>query len=131
MNKPDIKSEAKSDEHVASLEPNYIGVFWWLVGLTIAELLVAVVPIGPMYPKIVQAALLIGLALGKAGLVALYFMHLKFEKRTLGVIALTPLLICTLLIISLLPDLTATPRASQKANTAQTEKAAEGVADLP
>ncbi len=131
MNKPDINSEAKSDAHVASLEPNYIGVFWWLVGLTIAELLVAVVPIGPMYPKIVQAALLIGLALGKAGLVALYFMHLKFEKRTLGVIALTPLLICTLLIISLLPDLTSTPRASQKAKAAQTENAAEAVAELP
>jgi cytochrome c oxidase subunit 4 len=131
MNKPDSNSEVKSDEHVASLEPNYIGVFWWLVGLTIAELLAAVVPIGPMYPKIVQATLLIGLALGKAGLVAMYFMHLKFEKRTLGIIALTPLLICTLLIISLLPDLTSTPRQSQKGNAAQMEKAAEAVAELP
>lgn len=108
MDKPDFKEEERVDEHVASLDPNYIGVFWWLVALTIAEILVAVVPIGPKFPKIAQAAILIGLALGKAGFVALYFMHLKFEKRTLGIIALTPLLLCTLLIVALLPDLTGT-----------------------
>jgi caa(3)-type oxidase subunit IV len=111
--KPDFKAEEKADEHIASLEPNYIGVFWWLLGLTIAELLAAVVPIGPMYPKIVQAALLIGLALSKASFVALYFMHLKFEKRALGIIALTPLIICTLLIVALLPDLTGTTHESK------------------
>ncbi|MFQ5709018.1 MAG: cytochrome C oxidase subunit IV family protein [bacterium] len=117
--KPDFKQEEQVDEHVASLEPNYVGVFWWLVGLTIAEILVAVVPVSPMFPKIVQSALLVSMALGKASLVGLYFMHLKFEKRTLGVIALTPLMLCTLLIFALLPDLTGTNRQSKDTEVAK------------
>ncbi|MFN3477465.1 MAG: hypothetical protein ACK4Z6_07965 [Candidatus Methylomirabilales bacterium] len=43
---------------------------------------------------------------------ALYFMHLKFERRTLAFMALTPLLICGLLVFALLPDLSATPHQS-------------------
>jgi hypothetical protein len=35
----------------------------------------------------------------------MYFMHLRFEKRTLGMIALTPLLICVFLLFMLMPDL--------------------------
>ncbi len=84
-------------------EPNYMAVFYWLGVLTIAELVVIYLPIS----KLVIGALLILLALSKASLVALYYMHLKFEKRTLGIIALTPLIICSLLVFSLLPDLTA------------------------
>lgn len=104
--KPDFNQEEQVDDHVASLEPNYIGVFWWLVGLTIAEILVAAASNGPMFPKMAQAGLLVLMALAKAGFVALYFMHLKFEKPVLGVIALTPLFLCALLIFALLPDLT-------------------------
>jgi hypothetical protein len=36
--------------------------------------------------------------------VAAYFMHLRFETRTLGLIAVTPLAIATLLIFVLMPD---------------------------
>jgi hypothetical protein len=36
--------------------------------------------------------------------VAMYFMHLKLETRTLGLIAVTPLVIATLLVFVLLPD---------------------------
>jgi hypothetical protein len=34
----------------------------------------------------------------------MYFMHLKLETRTLGLIAVTPLAIATLLVFVLLPD---------------------------
>jgi cytochrome c oxidase subunit 4 len=44
----------------------------------------------------------------KAALVALYFMHLKFENRTLGIIAVTPMILCVFLLFMLMPD--ATPR---------------------
>jgi hypothetical protein len=37
-------------------------------------------------------------------------MHLKFERPTLGIIALTPMILCIFLIFMLLPDLTATGR---------------------
>ena len=89
-----------SDDHK---EPNYMGVFYLLTILTALEIGVTFVPIS----KLVIGILLVGMALAKALLVAMYFMHLKFEKSTLGIIALTPLILCTLLIFALLALLTA------------------------
>jgi len=86
----------------AHAEPNYIGVFWWLLALTILEIAVIYVPMA----RLIIVILLIGLALSKAVLVAMYFMHLKFERVTLGVIAITPLILCVFLILMLLPDIT-------------------------
>ncbi len=90
-------------------EPNYMKVFYSLAVLTAVEIGVAY---ARMLPLLVMGFLLVVLALVKACLVGMYFMHLKFEKRTLGIIALTPLILCTLLIIALLPDLTGTRRKS-------------------
>ena len=88
-------------EHAAHAEPNYIGVFWWLLALTIVEIAVIYMPL----TKLVIAFLLVSMALSKAALVALYFMHLKFERLTLGIIALTPLILCVFLILMLTPDI--------------------------
>ncbi len=85
----------------AHAEPNYIGVFWWLLALTIIEIAVIYMPMA----KFIIVILLVGLALSKAALVALYFMHLKFERLTLGLIALTPLILCVFLILMLFPDI--------------------------
>jgi len=82
-------------------EPNYIGVFWWLLILTIIEIGVIYTPL----TKLVIAILLVSLAISKAALVALYFMHLKFERITLGYIALSPFVLCVFLILMLLPDI--------------------------
>jgi len=98
-------------------EPNYMAVFYSLAALTAVEIGVIYLPIG----KLFIAIMLVALALAKALLVAMYFMHLKFEKRTLGMIALTPLVLCTLLIIALLPDLTGTPHKTV-AKTAAVEQ---------
>ena len=86
--------------------PKYMNIFWWLLGLTIVEVLVAI----PDYATLLKGLLLIGLACGKAILVANYFMHLKFERKTLAVIVLTPFLICVLLVFALMPDLTSDAR---------------------
>jgi cytochrome c oxidase subunit 4 len=86
-------------------QPNYIGVFWWLLALTLVEVGVIFLPIA----RLLIGILLVGLALSKASLVAMYYMHLKFERRTLGLIAVTPLLLCVLLVFALLPDHSATP----------------------
>jgi cytochrome c oxidase subunit 4 len=88
-------------EAVAHKEPNYMGVFWWLLGLTILELGVIYMPMS----KTAIAILLVALAVSKAALVALYFMHLKFERVTLGWIALSPFILCLFLILMLLPDI--------------------------
>jgi cytochrome c oxidase subunit 4 len=90
-------------------EPNYMGVWVWLLVLTIAEIVVALMPLVPL----AKGILLVGMALVKAGLVALYFMHLRFERVTLGVIVLTPLIICVFLVFMLLPDLGAVVHKSQ------------------
>ena len=80
--------------------PNYMAIFWWLAILTVVELAVVFLPLG----KLTIGILLCALALGKAALVAAYFMHLAFETKTLTWIAFTPLVIATLLIFVLLPD---------------------------
>jgi cytochrome c oxidase subunit 4 len=82
-------------------EPNYLGVFWWLLALTILEVAVVYMPMA----KIVIAALLVTLAITKAALVAMYFMHLKFERRTLALVALSPFVLCLFLILMLMPDI--------------------------
>ena len=81
--------------------PNYMGVFWWLLALTIAEVAVAYTSM----PKLIMVVLLVGMAFTKAAMVALYFMHLKFERSTLTLIALTPLILCIFLSLMLLPDI--------------------------
>ena len=80
--------------------PNYMAIFWWLAILTVLEIAVIYTPFG----KFTIGVLLCAMALGKASLVAMYFMHLRFETRTLGMIAVVPLIIATLLIFLVLPD---------------------------
>src|SRR5262249_16528288 len=80
--------------------PNDMAIFNYLATLTTVELGVIFMPI----PKIYIAVLLCVFAVWKATLVAMYFMHLKLEARTLGLIAITPLAIATLLVFVLLPD---------------------------
>jgi cytochrome c oxidase subunit 4 len=92
--------------HAQHIEPNYINIFWALTVLTVVEIGVAYLPVH----KLAVGALLVIFACAKAALVALYFMHLKFERPTLGIIALTPMILCAFLIFMLLPDLTAEDR---------------------
>jgi len=80
--------------------PNYIAILIWLAVLTVLEIIVIFLPFG----KFTNGVMLCALALAKASLVAMYFMHLRFETRTLAYIALTPLTIATVLVFVLLPD---------------------------
>ena len=84
----------------AHKHPNYMAIFWYLAILTVIELAVIYLPVS----KVTIAVLLCVLAVTKAALVAMYFMHLRFEAKTLGWVAVTPLVIATLLIFVLLPD---------------------------
>jgi len=80
---------------------HYIKIFYILLVLTIVE--VAIVYLG--LPKLLLAALLVIFAVWKAALVAMHFMHLKFERRTLALIALSPFILCVFLILMLTPDI--------------------------
>ena len=81
-------------------EPNYMGVFYWLAALTAIEVAVVYMPL----TKLAVGAILVVLAFTKAALVALYFMHLKFERRTMLLVAATPVILCVGLMFMLIPD---------------------------
>ncbi|MCE2454049.1 MAG: cytochrome C oxidase subunit IV family protein [Nitrospinae bacterium] len=83
---------------------NYMAIFWWLLALTILEVLAGIPQASPAYPQLLKGALLVGMAVAKAVLVALYFMHLKFEKVALGFIAMIPLVLCVFVVLMVLPD---------------------------
>jgi cytochrome c oxidase subunit 4 len=83
-------------------ETNYIAIFIYLSVLTGVELLVY-----GYVPGLVKVAFLVALAWAKAALVAMYFMHLRFERRTLAIIAFIPVLLVTFLTFMLMPDITA------------------------
>jgi cytochrome c oxidase subunit 4 len=99
--------------------PNYMAIFWYLAILTVVEIAVIYLPLA----KFTIGVLLCALALGKATMVAMYFMHLRFEARTLGMIAVVPLLIATLLIFVLLPDGFAVMKRTVGVKPAATEPA--------
>src|ERR671924_2124474 len=84
----------------ARAEPNYIGVFIWLAVLTAVEVVAVYMPL----TRLALAAILVILAFTKAALVALYFMHLKFERRTMLLVAVTPIILCVFLMFMLIPD---------------------------
>jgi cytochrome c oxidase subunit 4 len=73
----------------------YLKIFGALFILTIIEVAIAQMHI----PYGMMVTILIALALVKAGLVAVYFMHLKYEKRFLSIIAYAPLAVATILIL--------------------------------
>ncbi|MDR3576794.1 MAG: cytochrome C oxidase subunit IV family protein [Anaerolineaceae bacterium] len=54
--------------------PNYVGVFVVLAVLTVVEIGITYLPI-PRIPVLVPLALL------KAALVAMFYMHLRFDRR--------------------------------------------------
>ena len=99
---------AHTAEQLAHEERRYLQVFFWLALLTALEIGVIYVP---GLPTFAIGLVLVVLAGTKAALVALFYMHLSVEKRTLTYIALTPAVLCVLLVFALLPDLGAITRA--------------------
>jgi cytochrome c oxidase subunit 4 len=86
--------------HSGSHHPNYVKVYVWLMALMLASLGVSVSPV----PAGLAATMIFGMALAKALLVALYFMHLRFEQIALAAALLVPLLLAATLFIVLIPE---------------------------
>ena len=92
--------------------PSYLAVFIYLTLLTAAELGIY----GMGLPKTVMVGALVALALAKATLVAMYFMHLAIERKGLWVVAATPLVIIAFCYLMLRPDLSRRSWASHSEN---------------
>ncbi len=74
--------------------PNYMGIFWILLTVTVIEVAYSFLKI----PRPILILGLVSLAGFKALLVALYFMHLKFERKSLGVIVASTLILGAILV---------------------------------
>jgi len=80
--------------------PNYLAVFLGLALLTALDLGIAFLP----WPKRTIVLLLIGLAVWKALLVGLYFMHLKFESNRIRILAVAPLPLAVILVVAVITE---------------------------
>ena len=90
--------------HSSQAHRPYMRVFAFLVVLTATEVGVAL----ELSANPAKVPLLIALAIAKATLVAMYYMHLRFEGRLLRVIAIFPLLLS--LVLALAPAFDALTR---------------------
>jgi caa(3)-type oxidase subunit IV len=88
--------------------PNYAAVYVWLLALLGIGVAASFLPGG----RGVALVVIFATALVKALLVALNFMHLRFESGVIYAIALIPLVFAAILAVALFPDFVwhATPR---------------------
>ena len=86
----DTPQETHAPKH-----PNYLGVFWVLAALTAVEVAVTYLPV-PRIPVLVPLAIL------KAALVALFYMHLKYDRRVFSAIFLMGVLMAVVLMFALI-----------------------------
>lgn len=96
---PEVKQEP-SPEVTHARHPPYIGIWAMLGALTMVELTVAFLP----WPKRVIVICLVGLAIWKAMLVALYYMHLRFESNRLRILAIAPLPLAVILVTAVITE---------------------------
>jgi len=88
-------------ESTKHARPNYMGIFVTLAVLTFLELGVAFLG---HWPKKVIILILVGMAIWKALLVALYFMHLRFETNRLRILAIAPLPLAVIMIMAVITE---------------------------
>jgi len=91
MSAPDHNhpAPAADDGHEESHVGTYVTVFLTLGFLTIVEVFVPSV-YSAEWNQTTKMLLLSGLALAKVGLVGMFFMHLKYEKKWIAWIAMMP-----------------------------------------
>ena len=70
----------------------YLAIWGWLAGLMLLGVFLSELPIS----KAAIVLIVLGLSSIKAVLVALYYMHLKMDRRLLILVALAPLALITL-----------------------------------
>ena len=97
---PDAATHAAHAEHAEHKEPPYFLIFGVLLVLTLAEVGYAFLSL----PQFWLAFGLIVMALWKAALVALYYMHLRFEPQRLWILAASPLPLVVILIVAVLQE---------------------------
>ena len=73
----------------------YLVIWGWLAGLMLLGVGLSALPIS----KVVIVGLIFGLSSIKAALVALYYMHLRFDRRIITLVAVFPLVVIALALL--------------------------------
>ncbi len=81
--------------------PNYVAVWAWLVLLLAISVAAVYLP----FSHGLTIAFIFIVATVKACMVAVYFMHLKFEESLVRYIAAVPLLLFLIMTLTLIPDI--------------------------
>ncbi len=89
----------ETGDHGSHPAPNYMLIWLYLFILTVAEVGVAFLS---HLPKWVIVTGLLGMAFWKALLVAMYYMHLKFEPTRLRLVAVAPLPAVAIMILAIM-----------------------------
>ena len=82
--------------------PNYVLIWYWLIGLALVSVLLSALPI----PQAATLFLIFTAACVKAVLVALYYMHLRFERVVIIALLLAPILLFIALLLVVFFDIT-------------------------
>lgn len=89
------------DAAVTHKRPNYYLIWLYLLILTVLEVVVAFVS---HLPEVALIIILLALAVWKAALVAMYYMHLRFEPPRLVVMIVSALPLAILMILVVLQE---------------------------
>jgi cytochrome c oxidase subunit 4 len=103
-----------AEEHTAEAHAPYLKVWAWLLALTLVEYFYA------FWLKDVFLFLLLGLLLWaaiKAGLVGWFFMHLKFEGNWVYFLIVPAVVLATILVVALSPDVAMKPTDEEAEET--------------
>ena len=80
--------------------PRYILIWVILLVLTLAEVGYAFLDL----PKLMLAVGLVIMAVWKAVLVAMYYMHLRYEPRRMWILAVSPIPLAILLVLAVITE---------------------------
>ncbi len=97
---PDAQATAMA--HPTHKSPNYVLIFVWLIVITAVEVAVGYIP-PDIIPTVITYPALLTLAIVKVLLVALYYMHLRYDSAwfTMAVLAAIPLAVLFVLALML------------------------------
>jgi cytochrome c oxidase subunit 4 len=93
-------SDAHADTHQHGSRQLFLYVWFWLLALTGVEVYLAYIHLGVK----LMLTLLMGLSIIKASLIISYFMHLRYEKRSLVLILMPAMVFVIVLLFAFFPD---------------------------
>ena len=93
-------SEAMEHTHQHGSRKLFLYVWFWLLALTGVEVFLAYERLGVK----LMLTLLMGLSIIKASLIISYFMHLRFEKRSLVLTLMPAMVFVIVLLFAFFPD---------------------------